>query len=88
MSEKRKVEVFSAGCSVCDDAVAKVKELACGSCEVSVLDMMDQKVADYAKRLGIDSVPAVAINGALASCCQGRGIDEAALRAAGIGSPL
>jgi hypothetical protein len=30
----------------------------------------------------------VAINGALASCCEGRGVDESALRAAGIGDPL
>ena len=33
--------------------------------------------------LGVRSVPAVAIDGRLADCCAGRGIDEASLRAAG-----
>ena len=87
MSENRKVEVFSAGCSVCDDAVAKIREWACDSCDVIVLDMKDDKVAEYAKELGVSSVPAVAIDGAVADCCSGRGIDEGVLRAAGLGQP-
>ena len=36
---------------------------------------------------GVRSVPAVAINGQLAGCCAGRGVDEASLRAAGLGQP-
>ncbi len=88
MSENRKVEVFSAGCSVCDDAVAKIKEWACESCEVIVLDMKDDTVAEYAKELGINSVPAVAIDGVVADCCAGRGINEETLRGAGLGQPL
>ncbi|MEE8352234.1 MAG: hypothetical protein V3R37_08625 [Rhodospirillales bacterium] len=63
-----------------------VNEIACLGCEVSVLDMLDADVAERAKSLGIQSVPAVAVNGVLASCCAGRGPDEAALRAAGIGA--
>jgi len=31
-------------------------------------------------------VPAVAVNGVLASCCAGRGVDEAQLREAGVGA--
>ncbi len=88
MSDNRKVEVFSAGCSVCDDAVAKIKEWACESCEVIVLDMKDDTVAKYAKDLGIDSVPAVAIDGVVADCCAGRGINEETLRGAGLGQPM
>jgi hypothetical protein len=87
MTTKRKVEVFSAGCPVCDEAVRLVESLACGACEVVVLDMHDPHVADRAKNLGIHGVPAVAIDGSLASCCTGRGLDEAALRAAGVGQP-
>ncbi len=85
MKAKRKVEVYSAGCPVCAEAVELVQRLACPSCEVSVLDMKNPKVAARAKNLGIRSVPAVVIDGALAFCCAGRGPDEAALRAAGLG---
>ncbi len=84
---KRKVEVFSAGCPSCQDTIALVKKLACPSCEVTVLDMNDIAVAKQAKALGVKSVPAVAIDGQLASCCMGRGADEQALRAAGLGQP-
>ena len=85
MNAKRKVEVFSAGCPVCNDVIDLVNRTACPSCEVSVLDMRDSRVAARAKALGIRSVPAVAIGGVLADCCAGRGPDEAALRAAGLG---
>ncbi|MBI3144889.1 MAG: thioredoxin family protein [Pseudogulbenkiania sp.] len=87
MSMKRKVEVFSAGCPACTDVVSLVQGLACLSCEVDVLDMRDIAAAKRAKVLGVRSVPAVAINGQLAGCCAGRGIDEASLRAAGLGQP-
>lgn len=88
MSDKRKIEVFSAGCAVCNELVDRVTDLACPSCEVSVLDMSDARVAARAKSLGIRSVPAVVIDGKLADCCAGRGPDEAVLRAAGLGQPL
>jgi glutaredoxin len=85
---KRKVEVFSAGCPACEEAVRLVRSIACPSCDVSVLDMKDARVAERAKALGIRSVPAVAADGKLAACCFGRGPDEAALHAAGIGQPM
>lgn len=47
--------------------------------------MNDPKVAADAERLGIKSLPAVVINGQLASCCQGRGVDLAELRSLGLG---
>ena len=85
---KRTVEVFSAGCAICNELVARVNAIACPSCEVIVLGMQQPDVAKRAKSLGISSVPAVAIDGTLAECCTGRGPDEAALRAAGLGRPL
>lgn len=88
MTAKRKIEVFSAGCQVCQKAVEQVKQLSCPSCEVQVLDMQDPTIAAQAKTLGIRSLPAVAVNGQLADCCAGRGLDESKLRAAGIGQPL
>ena len=88
MAAKRKVEVFSAGCATCQEAVEIVKKAACPSCDVIVLHMHDREVARRAKALGVRSVPAVAIDGKLAECCTGRGINEQVLRAAGLGTPL
>lgn len=88
MTAKRKIEVFSAGCSVCRETIEMVKRNACESCEVTILDMNDTSIAGRAKQLGVHSVPAVVIDGKLAGCCAGRGPDEATLKAAGLGQPL
>ena len=88
MAQKRKIEIFSAGCPACDETVQTVNDIACPSCEVQVLDMHREDVAAQAKEYGIKSVPAVIIDGKLAGCCAGRGIDEATLKASGIGSLL
>jgi hypothetical protein len=88
MAAKRKVEVFSAGCATCHEAIEIVKKAACSSCEVIVHDMKDIQVVRRAKELGIQSVPAVVIDGKLAACCSGRGVDEQVLRAAGLGRAL
>jgi hypothetical protein len=85
MEKKRKIEVFSAGCSVCEETVEMVKQIACPSCEVNILNMNDSAVAMRAKTLAIHSVPAIVIDGKLADCCSGRGPDEATLIAAGFG---
>ena len=88
MATKRTVEIFSAGCPACEETVRLVNRGACPSCEVTVLDMHNPEIARRAKSLGVRSVPAVVINGQLANCCAGRGVDEATLRAAGLGQPL
>jgi len=88
MAQKRSVEIYSAGCAVCDEAVKRIEAIACPSCDVTVLDMSEPAVTGRAAALGIRSLPAVVIDGALADCCAGRGPDEAVLRAAGLGRPL
>lgn len=88
MSQKRKIEVFTAGCGLCNDAVDLVRKLACPSCEVEVLDMQDSQDAVRAKNYGVKSVPAVVIDGQLAECCESLGLTEDSLRAAGVGVPL
>lgn len=87
MAEQRQVEIFSAGCPVCEEAIARIREIACQSCDVIVKDMGEPAVAERARALGILSLPAVVIDGTLAECCAGRGPDEATLRAAGLGQP-
>ena len=88
MAATRKIEVFSAGCAVCEDTVALINKIACPSCEIEILDMHQPEVSKRAKQYGIRSVPAVIVDGKPADCCAGRGPDEAQLRAAGIGIPL
>lgn len=81
---KRLVEVFTAGCSVCEGAVQQVKDLACSNCEVVVYDLNKRcdTLECEAKAYGVKSVPAVAIDGKLVSS---NGIDIDALKAAGLG---
>ena len=82
----RKIEVFTAGCSLCDDAVQLVQDLACSSCSVEVLDMKDEAAQQKAREYGVTRVPAVAVNGTLADCCASGAIDGDTLRALGVGS--
>ncbi|HLQ27324.1 MAG TPA: thioredoxin family protein [Acidiferrobacterales bacterium] len=88
MPTTRKIEVFSAGCAVCEDTIVLINRIACPSCDVEILDMHKPDVAKKAKRYGIRSVPAVAVNGKLVDCCADRGPNEGALRTAGIGTPI
>ncbi len=87
----RKVEVFTAGCPVCDPAVRLVKELACPSCEVVVYDLREgcatNECRDKAKAYGIHRVPAVAVDGKLVECCQVGAVSREDLAAAGVGRP-
>ena len=88
MTNKRKVEVFSAGCPACQETIDLVNQIACPSCDVTVLNMNDNAVAQRAKSLGIHRVPAVVINGKLADCCAVSPPDEQSLRTAGIGKAI
>jgi hypothetical protein len=84
----RIVEVFGAGCPLCDETIKLVKSVACPSCDVRILDMHDPAVAARASQLGVTHVPGVVVDGRLADCCAGGGVTEDGLRAAGIGTPL
>lgn len=48
--------------------------------------MQKEETRIHAKELGVKSIPAVAVDGVLASCCAGRGVDEDTLLAAGVGN--
>lgn len=88
MSNQRQIEIFSADCPVCRDTVEMVNRIACSSCNISVLDMKEDSIAQRAKTLGIHRVPAIVIDGKLAECCVTSAPNEESLRAAGIGKPL
>jgi hypothetical protein len=86
---KRRVEVFTAGCPVCEEVVSLVHSIACPSCEVQVYDLREgcatHECREKAVRYGVTAVPAVAVNGVLLDCCRRGPLDAAALRAACIG---
>lgn len=88
MNNKRKVEIFSAGCGVCDETVQLVKQIACESCEIEVLDMRQEDTASRAKDYGIKTVPTIVIDGKVAECCADRSVNEDTLRSAGLGKSL
>lgn len=85
---KKKVEVFTAGCSVCNLVVDLIKNNASDSCDVVIYDLIKQceskeclsKVAEY----GIKAIPAVAVNGQLLNCCKSTGISKEELVKAGV----
>lgn len=87
MARRRTIEVFSAGCPVCENFARVVQQAACPSCDVVVRDMSDPEVADRARQIGVQSLPAVAVDGRLAACCSDGGPDLEVLRQAGLGSP-
>ena len=62
---KRLVEVFTAGCPLCDETVKLVRELACSNCEVQVYDLREgyatNSCRERATQYGIHRVPAVVV---------------------------
>lgn len=89
---KRQVEVFTAGCPLCEPVVEMVKEIACSDCEISIyntVELCEDKVClDKMKSYQVSKVPAVAVDGRLLSCCQDQEITRQALVESGIGQPL
>lgn len=62
-----------------------ITDAACPSCDIEVLYMQQRPVAERAERLGVSSVPAAAIDGELASCCEAGGPNLDTLRRLGLG---
>ena len=89
MESKRKVEVFTAGCPVCEDTVKMVKDLACESCELTVHNLNNacksSDCLDKVKKYGIKRLPSVVVDGKIADCCATSGPTKEGLKAAGIG---
>jgi len=88
MSATRHIEIFSAGCQICEDTISLVQHLTCPSCHVTVLGMKDPAVSRRSRELKIHTIPAVVIDGKLVDCRFGTVPSVTALRAAGVGTPL
>ena len=85
---QRRVEVVTAACPLCEDAVRLVTSLACPSCEGQFYDLREgcatNECREKTARYGVTAVPAVAVNGVLLDCCQREPITADRLIAAGI----
>ena len=87
---KRQVEIFTAGCPVCEPVVQLVKDTACDNCEITIHKVKEQceskicltKMTEY----GVKRLPAVAVDGKLLSCCTNIAITKEDLLNAGIGT--
>ncbi len=90
MTTKRKVELFTAACPVCEQTVELVEKIACPSCEVIIYDLREgcitNECREKVKHYGVTRLPAVAVNGSLLDCCKVGQISEQELRSAGIGT--
>ncbi len=87
MTQKRRIEILSAGCPICESTVQQIQANTCPCCDVQVLSMAAPDVAARANRLKIRSIPAVLIDGNLADCCLENGPDLQTLKHAGLGIP-
>jgi len=88
-TEKRRVDVVTAGWPLRQDAVRFVTFLACPSCEVRGYNLWEGCAANQgrekAARYGVMAAPAVVVNGVLVACCRRASITADRLIAARIG---
>lgn len=66
MPNRRCIEVFTAGCPLCEDTLRLVREAvaACG-CEVVERRCTETECCDEAKRYGVRAMPTVVVDGQL-----------------------
>jgi len=62
---RRQVEVFSTGCPVCEETIRLIQRLCSNFCEIAVLSVKDETIANRARGLGLRSFPAVVVDGEL-----------------------
>ena len=84
---KRQIELFIAGCPVCEPAEALVNEMACPDCEVTIHNLQESG-AEQAAEYGLRTIPAVVVDSRLVSCCDTPGPTRETLAQAGVGKRL
>ncbi len=87
---KRQIEIFTAGCPVCEPIVVLVKETACENCEIIIHNLSEQNKNKEGitkmKEYGVKRLPAIAVDRKLIGCCKNVEITKDDLVKAGIGS--
>ncbi|MCX2678916.1 thioredoxin family protein [Galbibacter sp. EGI 63066] len=86
---KRQIEIFTAGCPVCEPVVQQIKNLICENCKLTIYNLTEQHedkaCMDKIKQYNIHRLPSVVVNGELLACCKNNRISKDDLIAAGIG---
>lgn len=71
----RIIEIFTAGCPLCESPLALAKQVSCPGCHVIVHDLADgcetAECVAKARGYGVKTLPAVVVDGQLADCCTG-----------------
>jgi len=62
---KRKVEIFTAGCPLCQKTVHLIEQVGSGLCDIIVSDVREEAVAERARDLGLRYFPSVMVDGKL-----------------------
>jgi glutaredoxin len=85
---KSTIELFTAGCPLCDPVIKLVKETATDNCEIVIYDLVKQcaekTCINKMKQYGVNHVPSIVVNGKLLHCCE-RSVTKQDLINAGIG---
>ena len=58
-----RIQIFSGGCSLCQDAVDMVEVGKCKDCKMEVLSIDSRENAELARRYGVTAVPSIVIDG-------------------------
>jgi hypothetical protein len=82
---KKQVEIFTAGCPVCEPVVELVKDTASSNCEITIYNLSEISNHSVYKKYNIKRLPAIAVNGKLLECCKKIEITKEDLISAGIG---
>ncbi len=87
---KRQIEIFTAGCPVCEPVVALVKKTACENCEITIHNLSEQNESTNGiikmKEYGVKSLPTIVVDRNLIDCYNNVEITKDDLVNAGIGS--
>lgn len=83
MPENHRIEIFTAGCPICQKTVAELASAPpCRDCETIIVETQDPAGAERARELGVKRLPAVAVDGKLLQCCASGPIDPEELKQA------
>lgn len=85
---RRRVEIFSAGCTTCQRTIEQLRDQIDPRHEIVIHDLHNDKgAAEKAEAFGIRTVPAVVVDGSLLSCCKNTGPTLRELHGAGLAKP-
>ncbi len=82
---KTQVEIFTAGCPICEPVVQLVKNTAGTHCDITIHNLTEEPNDAVYKKYNIKKLPAVAVDGKLLDCCKNIEITKKDLINAGIG---